>query len=168
MSPSHLLPPTGNAKISQIVLVLYATHANTLCWKVAFTSFVKVLTSVVGQCGWPVWWAWLYYCSLHKTMYHYLMKLWNTSPSFPPSPLTSLPLPSLPPQEYVPLPPSEEGEAPSFQYSTVECLLFAFHQLAQKVSLPLSCLSHFRFTVWLSFLSCFVHCVTEQSSVSFC
>ena len=37
------------------------------------------------------------------------------------------------PQEYIPLPPPEEGESPSFQYSAVECALFAFHQMVQKV-----------------------------------
>ena len=50
-------------------------------------------------------------------------------------------------QEYVPLPPAEEGEAPSFQYSTVECALFAFHQLASS---PYSLT--YPFVVFLTFL----------------
>lgn len=44
------------------------------------------------------------------------------------------------PQEYMPLPPSEEEEKsteensePKLQFSYVECLIFAFHQLAKKV-----------------------------------
>ena len=37
------------------------------------------------------------------------------------------------PQVYIPLPLPEEGESPSFQYSAVECALFAFHQMVQKV-----------------------------------
>ena len=37
------------------------------------------------------------------------------------------------PQEYIPLPLPEDGESPSFQYSAVECALFAFNQIVQKV-----------------------------------
>lgn len=43
-------------------------------------------------------------------------------------------------QEYMPLPPGEEEEKssdqnsePKLQFSYVECLIFAFHQLAKKV-----------------------------------
>ena len=48
--------------------------------------------------------------------------------------LPPLSLPSLPPS-LSSLPTPEEGNTPSFQYSTVECVLFAFHNLVQKVSL---------------------------------
>ena len=36
-------------------------------------------------------------------------------------------------QEYMPLPPPSEEEPPKLQFSIVECLLFTFHQLGQKV-----------------------------------
>ena len=46
------------------------------------------------------------------------------------------------PQEYMPLPPGEEEEKsteensePKLQFSYVECLIFAFHQLAKKVDI---------------------------------
>ncbi len=41
-------------------------------------------------------------------------------------------------QEYMPAPPSEDGEnttpnvGPKLQFSYVECLVYAFHQLARK------------------------------------
>ena len=45
-------------------------------------------------------------------------------------------------QEYMPLPPGEEEEKsteensePKLQFSYVECLIFAFHQLAKKVDI---------------------------------
>ena len=34
-------------------------------------------------------------------------------------------------QEYMPLPPSEEGEQPKLEFSVVECLIFSFHQLVK-------------------------------------
>ena len=43
--------------------------------------------------------------------------------------LNPTPAPSL--QEYMPLPPSGEGEQPKLEFSIVECLLFAFHQLVK-------------------------------------
>ena len=42
-------------------------------------------------------------------------------------------------QSYMPLPPAEENdnlssnEEPKFQFSTVECLMLAFHQLGRKL-----------------------------------
>ena len=34
-------------------------------------------------------------------------------------------------QEYMPFPPAEDGEQPKLEFSAVECLLFAFHQLVK-------------------------------------
>ena len=36
-------------------------------------------------------------------------------------------------QDYMPLPPEGEGEAPKLQFSIVESALFTFHQLGRKV-----------------------------------
>lgn len=39
-------------------------------------------------------------------------------------------------QDHMPLPPEGEGESPKLQFSIVESVLFAFHQLGRKVGSP--------------------------------